>query len=153
MNLFKPKSKIQANILEIFSILLFFVFFSLHRYIPIEYRYSSYYWVPMFFIILAFSYSSGIISKILSNSFFVKLGHVSFAFYLIHQLVIIYIMYLVNKYSILLNRSLLSFIMLLVSGLASFIMHYYIELPLNEKIKSLFTKTRIKEVKPSYDAI
>lgn len=85
---------IFINILEFTSIVLLFLMILISPTIPEQYKYASYYWLPMCIMIISFSYTShnkksgGIISHILSYPLFVKLGEVSFCFYMIHTICI-----------------------------------------------------------------
>lgn len=65
-------------------------FFVFHSYVPQVYRYSVYYWIPVSLLIGVFSMSSGPFARLLSHPRLVQLGEVSFAFYLLHQIVIRY---------------------------------------------------------------
>lgn len=73
---------------EILAIVILAIFFYFHRSLPISYRFSIYYWIPILVVLFTFSKSSGILSKILANKFWVYLGEASFSFYLLHFLVI-----------------------------------------------------------------
>lgn len=136
---FIEKNKPIYNI-EVLSIFVFVIFFIFHNYIDIGYRYSIYYWIPMFLIILAFSLSSvgdkkTAISKFLSNKHMVWLGEISFCFYLIHLLVIKIIEHLVIKFSLNIDGLLLLMIILGITIIASAISYKHIEKPLNRKVK------------------
>jgi peptidoglycan/LPS O-acetylase OafA/YrhL len=63
----KKERRINYTYLEISAILLLLFFFWLHQSIPPVARYSFYYWLPMTFLIFAFSFQKGKISKILSQ--------------------------------------------------------------------------------------
>lgn len=89
-NIKKSPSFLNSTLLEIGSVVIFVLFFSFHDEVPKVYRYSIYYWIPMFIVILIFSISRGFFSSLLSNGLFVYLGQISFGFYLIHQLVVRY---------------------------------------------------------------
>lgn len=85
------RKKENSSKLEIISIAVLFAFFILHKNIPQNLRYDTYYIIPFAFIIYAFSFDSGIISKILKNNFFQKLGDISLEFFMIHLLIIKFI--------------------------------------------------------------
>jgi peptidoglycan/LPS O-acetylase OafA/YrhL len=74
----------RDTMLELAAILLFCIFFALHLKVPIVYRLSVYYWVPMAVLLYVFSRSDGGFSKLLSVPVFVLLGNASYAFYLLH---------------------------------------------------------------------
>ena len=68
--------------------LLFFVLaYAFANHIPMVYRYGMYYWLPVALLIYAFSLP-GFWHRVLSRRWLVWLGEVSFAFYMIHLLVI-----------------------------------------------------------------
>ncbi len=128
-----------ASIVEIGSIVLLAVFLSFHQYIPIGYRYSCYYWLPMTLLIYTFSYSKGIISNILSNRILVFLGEISFGFYMIHMLAIKYYEYLPQKFAALkylLPKSYIeAIVVFVVTLILSMITYKWYETPANKFIK------------------
>lgn len=135
----KIKNKINyklGNILEFSSIIIFIIFFMAHFWIDKAFRYSIYYWIPMSFIILAFSLQKGLLSKILQNKILVYLGEISFAFYLTHLIV----------RSLYLNLNLpisfffTTFVWLIVSLLLSSIIFEFFEKPVNKYLKTKFIK-------------
>lgn len=123
-------------------LVLFFIF---HSSLPVSFRFSIYYWLPMCLIILT-SANSFIseknvtwITKFLSWKWFVYLGEISFGFYLIHYLVITY----THKYNglrgIHLDGIPLALLMFLITFIASIFTYEVIEKPFNKKIKNLFS--------------
>lgn len=132
------------NILEICSILSLIIFFIFKQHFSISFRYSIYYWIPMCLIILTFAITSvntknkTVISTLLSKKGLVYLGEISFAFYLIHYI----IMEIVIKYNTLLTNQIsefyLTFIIFSLTLLSSIFVFEKFEKPLNKKIKSLF---------------
>ncbi|MGE8555252.1 MAG: acyltransferase family protein [Chryseobacterium jejuense] len=137
--------KITLTFFEIGSLAILAIFFLLHNNLPISYRFSIYYWLPMCLIILSatnsFITERNItwITKILSWKCFVYLGEISFGFYLIHYLVITY----AHKYNgmggIHLNGIPLALIMFSITLIASIFAYEIIEKPFNKKIKNLFS--------------
>lgn len=103
----KLKNFIQnnSNYFEISSIIIFAIFLALHNLVDRGYRFSVYYWLPMFMIILVFSYQKGVLSRLLSNPLFIILGEISFGFYMFHFIIIRYTIMLSTKF-IFLNNSL-----------------------------------------------
>ena len=79
----------RGSLLEILSIVLFAGFYIYADQIPKVYRYSCYYWLPVALLLLSFSLQKGIVSRILSNRFFVIGGEISYSFYLIHLFVLL----------------------------------------------------------------
>ena len=134
-----------SNILEIFSLFTLIVFFLFKDDVYINFRYSVYYWIPMCLIIFSFAFSflhaksNNIITNFLSKKWLVYLGEISFAFYLIHYIVI----NVVRKFDKLLgnpiNEIFLVMIMFSITLLSSIFAFEKIEKPFNKKIKSLFT--------------
>lgn len=133
-----------SNILEIASFATIFVFFIFKDYISINFRYSIYYWIPICMLIFSFaltfllSKNNNIISKFLSYKWLVYLGEISFAFYMIHYLVID-VLIRFNKflgYEISeINLIIIMFIITLVSSIFAF---EKIEKLFNKKIKNFF---------------
>jgi len=78
----------NSSLIQISSIVLFSLFFSFHLIVDVTFRYSVYYWIPMLAIIFSFSFSNGFFAYTLKNRILVYLGEISFAFYLLHFLVI-----------------------------------------------------------------
>ena len=138
----KPRTAKTATLREFLAIGLFLLFFSLHAYIPQGYRYSCYYWIPMALAILMFSYSSGYISIILSKGWLVKAGEISFAFYMLHQLVIRYISIIEGKLHLINNYYLLILIMFIISIVASYLSYVFFEMPINRYVKKINFKTK-----------
>jgi peptidoglycan/LPS O-acetylase OafA/YrhL len=118
-----------ASILEISSVIILLIFFGLHQYIPSAYRYSFYYWLPMMLVIYSFSFHSGVISKLLSYQSMVLLGEISFGFYLIHHLVIRYVLALNIKYFNFSSQFIIIVITLLGTVIASYFSYKIIEKP------------------------
>lgn len=137
----KPLKQYVVNGLFSFSIVLFFIFFYFHNRIEIGFRYSIYYWIPMFSIILFSAvkslpiYRPGIITRILSTKQLIYLGEISFAFYLIHQLVIRYYSGLAGYFKFEFNVILVGIFVFLFSIICSIFAFEIIEKPFNSKIK------------------
>jgi len=127
-------SRSKANILEITSVLLLLGLLWFHSSIPIRFRYAAYYWPAIALIIYAFAFQKGLLSKLLSLRFFTVLGEISFAFYMLHFLVIRLFSGLGNQHR---APSLsLNILILIISTLVlSLAVHYRIEKPLTRFIK------------------
>ncbi len=134
------KYKNTFTFIEIGSIILFFIFFTFHKYIPFGYRLFGYYWIPMSLLILIFSYQSGYISKLLSGKMMIVLGEISFSFYLIHQLIIKFIYALNKKMHWTENGILLILVVFFISLILSYLMYNFIELPSNRYLKNKLIK-------------
>jgi peptidoglycan/LPS O-acetylase OafA/YrhL len=137
------------NFLEVAGIATLVIFFIFHNNIPISYRFSIYYWLPMCMIIVGVSHififneSTTWISKILSWKILVYLGEISFGFYLINYLVLIY----ANKFNGLFGLHIKNipyavetFIITLIVSIFAF---EYIEKPLNRTIKNMFLRIEL----------
>lgn len=138
-------SKTTFSVFEISAYIILGFFFIFHKNLPISYRFSVYYWLPMCLIILS-SAQSFIsernitwVTKFLSWKWFVYLGEISFAFYLIHYLVITYTIKYNGLRGIYLNGTLLALTMFFITLIASIFAYEVIEKPLNKKIKNLFS--------------
>ena len=131
-------------LLEILAIIVFIMFFLLHCYIPISYRYSVYYWIPMLLIILAASKQyfsaddNGIFNYLLSNRIMVYLGEISFCFYMLHKLVISYVRGIFKFLEVDISASIIAVICFILALVASIFAFENIEKPLNKKIKAYF---------------
>ena len=130
----------RATLAELFTMLIFLIFFIFHNYFARGFRFSIYYWIPMCLIIYTFVQNKGYISKILSNHILVFLGEISFGFYMIHYLVITYGNMLKNIYFINFNEILLSAIYFITTLLISFLSFIYFEKPMNTFIKKKLIK-------------
>ena len=145
------KTKVAINLsvysyveIGVFAVLM--IFFLSKDYFPISYRYSTYYWIPMFLLILA---ASGpltfgekrltLMQKFLSHRWLVYLGEISFGFYLIHYLVISYVLKYQHLFIIQLDGIALTAIMFFITLITSIFAFEIIEKPLNKKIKNLFS--------------
>lgn len=90
-------SDVVASFLQYFSVLLLIAFIFFKSEIPQGYRYDLYYMLPMAIIVLSFSYGNGYLSKLISSKLLILLGEASFALYLVHQIVIRYIV-IINQH-------------------------------------------------------
>jgi peptidoglycan/LPS O-acetylase OafA/YrhL len=133
---------------EIAALALFVTFFHFHREVPIVYRYSCYYWVPIALILLSFAYQRGYISTLLSGRVMVLLGEISFGFYLIHQLVIRWLTYENQQRGLLNNMYVLAALVFGLSILLSYLLHRYVEVPCNQYIKARFKRSRFRAAPP-----
>jgi peptidoglycan/LPS O-acetylase OafA/YrhL len=128
----------SANFFELASVASFILLFYFHHQIDIRYRYGVYYWPAMSAIILAFSFQKGFLSKAISYRWCIVLGEISFAFYLIHYLVMRY--YIINDPTHQLQPISIVCLLLFTSLFLSFALHYLIEVPVNSWIKNRMSK-------------
>ncbi|MDH1602244.1 acyltransferase [Empedobacter sp. GD03739] len=80
----------RGTLIEIAAITVLAIFFYFHNDVARAFRYGIYYWIPMVGIVLIFALQKGFFSKILQHKILVYLGEISFAFYMIHMIVIKY---------------------------------------------------------------
>jgi len=130
------KEKCNPNLYQPLSIVIFILFVcaSVEYDIPQVFMYDLFFVLPFLLIIYAFSNNKGFISKGLFFKPIVILGEASFAFYLIHQLVIRYLNVIDGKFIPIdvLSRASLA---LLISLISSVILFYLFEKPMNKHIK------------------
>jgi peptidoglycan/LPS O-acetylase OafA/YrhL len=131
---------INYNILEFSSLVLLIVFFIFHRELPLVVRYSVYYWLPMSFLILVFSFQKGVLSRLLSNSTLILLGEISFGFYMFHQLVLKYFLQYNKSHFHIANEYYIISIILIISLLISYISLTWFENPVNKYLKRVLIK-------------
>lgn len=80
----------KGTLIELAAISVLAIFFYFHNDVARAFRYGIYYWIPMVGIVLIFALQKGLFSKILQHKTLVYLGEISFAFYMIHMIVIKY---------------------------------------------------------------
>ncbi|WP_412850313.1 acyltransferase family protein [Chryseobacterium sp. PMSZPI] len=133
------------NFLEIGGIVTLVLFFIFHDNIPVSYRFSIYYWLPMCMIILGasssfiFKETTTWISKILSWKVLVYLGEISFGFYLIHYLVLTYTIKFNGLIGLHIKSAPYAIEMFVITLITSIFAFECIEKPSNNKIKNLFS--------------
>ncbi len=123
---------------EAVSVAVFLLFISLRQSVPQNLRFSFYYWLPMCLVILSIACEKGWLARLLTHRVFVKAGEMSFAFYLIHLLVIQYAGWLNYRLHLTGNFFLLSAGMLIISLCAGYLLHRYVERPCNAWIRNLY---------------
>lgn len=124
--------------LELCSILFLALHLILYPYVSEKFSFASYYWLPMSFLILVFALfdkSGGEFSAILRFDPLVKLGTISFSFYMIHQLAMELFNKILYKLDIELpiGLKLISFFLLILLG--SIIIYHYYEKPIASLLK------------------
>lgn len=125
-----------ATTLEVVAVILIALFLYFHDEVSQAARYSSYYWLPVFVLILAFSFQAGKLSSFLSKKWMVVLGEISFSFYMFHQLVIRYYQQLNADFFQITNPWVSITLLLTISLFISYAAYYLIEKPLNNYIVS-----------------
>lgn len=123
------------NSLEVFAVLFFLIHYWLKDFISTDFRWSVYYWLPMALLVFTFALQNGFISKILSAKLCIWLGEISFAFYMIHQLVI-QLLWIINyKFRLFENGYVLILFAFTLSLLGSGLLFRYFEKPLNNYLR------------------
>ena len=117
----------RATIIEFSVIVVLVLSFIYHTHIPIGYRYSVYYWIPICLLLFTFSYQNGFFSLLLSFKFMIKLGEISFSFYLIHMIVARYFKLFLEDVYLFKNDLVLTVTIFTVSIILSYFSHYYFE--------------------------
>lgn len=127
-----------SSFLEVISILIFFVFCYFSQHIDQKFKWSIFFWFPMSLIILVFAFQKGKISNFLSNKSLLILGEISFAFYMVHQLVIQLLGLLNYKFHFFENGYLLILTAFVSSLVLSYLVHFYFERPLNYYLRKKY---------------
>jgi peptidoglycan/LPS O-acetylase OafA/YrhL len=117
----------RATFIEFSVILVIVLFFRYHTHIPIGYRYSVYYWIPICLLLFTFSFQNGLVSRLLSFNFMIKLGEISFSFYLIHMIVARYFKLFLEDVYMFKNDLVLTLTIFTISLILSYFSHYYFE--------------------------
>ncbi|MGL1902920.1 MAG: acyltransferase [Fibrobacterales bacterium] len=94
---FKKYSFKVVTYMQCLSVVLLVLFYVMFPNVSIYYRYSVYYILPFALLVVSFSNGQGWLSKLIDKKRFILLGHASFAFYLVHQLIIKYGELIVEK--------------------------------------------------------
>ncbi len=134
-----PQKPILYTGMEAGAILLVVASYSLAYFIPFSFRQSVWYWIPMGLLIATFYFQRGKISQFLSHHIFVKLGEISFAFYLFHYLTIQLMRIVVLKLGLNIAPIPEFLIALVASTAIAYCAHQYIEKPANRFIRNRFS--------------
>lgn len=130
--------KLLASIFEISSVIfLLLMVVVATKYIDnMNVRYDLFFIPPMLAILCAFLFNNGILSRLLSYRLFIRLGEASFAFYMIHLIIITQMVEVlnpkINKVSSVLFYSLSCFVLSLLISLA---IYYFYESPINKILR------------------
>ena len=138
-------SRSFITLLEVLSILLFFLFYYYHDQISQAYRFSIYYWLPLSIIVLVFALEKGYLSKLISQRQLVYLGEISFSFYMLHELIIRYYSFIFRKMlglsgNHLMNTVIIFFITLILSILT---FEFY-----EKRVSKILKNWRFKNLSP-----
>jgi peptidoglycan/LPS O-acetylase OafA/YrhL len=130
---FRANKRVVYSVFEISTLSLFLIFLFYSKSFISDLRYSYYYWIPMSLIILVFAFQNGIISHFLSKNIFILLGEISFSFYLIHQIILRYLVGINIKYYHFASSDIALIIFALFISLGfSYLSFSYIEIPLGK---------------------
>lgn len=128
------------NYLEIGSIALFGLSVFLSEYVPVNFRYSVYYWPSISLLLFTFAYQRGFISKLISIKPLLRLGEASYCFYMIHVLVIQIIPDALKIPKD--NPFYYTGSVLLICICLSYLLHKFFELPVNKFLKNNLTTSK-----------
>jgi len=135
--LFRKRSEIKPNfvvftILEVLTLCSIFVVHKLSHFIDPALR-SGIIYVPFIAtMILVYSFQCGVVSKILQHKFLVTLGEISFAFYMIHQLVIRYDNLFITWKG---SQTVHDLFLFVISVTISYFVYTFYEIPMRNKIR------------------
>lgn len=125
----------NGTLLEVCVLIIFLLFYISAYFIPQVYRHSLWYWIPVGLLVSVFYFRSGYISEVLSNRWLVLLGEISFAFYMIHTIILWYLkraFFLLHIHT----PDLVIFILgIIISVIVSFFSFKYFETPVNKWLK------------------
>ena len=105
-------------------------------FVPLSMRFSAWVMPAWGFLILVFADGRGAISRALAHRALVRLGEVSFAFYLCHLAVIVAVGRIIAP-----ERPLFAFVALTVTLLMSFALYHGVEQPLRVRVRALLTRS------------
>jgi peptidoglycan/LPS O-acetylase OafA/YrhL len=128
---------------QLFAMGVFLLFFLDHQNVPMIYRKSWYYWLPVVLLIYSFSdvSSNSILSRLISNKWLVLLGDISFSFYLLQRILFRYLL-LLNDRALHIQSQLflVLFDFVLLVGF-SYLSYTYFEKPANLYVKKVFKES------------
>ncbi|MCM4161707.1 acyltransferase [Antarcticibacterium flavum] len=124
-----------ATLLEVGAIALFFIFFGFHSFIPVPLRISMFFWLPIMALIFILAHQAGRISYLLSHKRLILLGEISFSFYMLHGLIMRYILALDRRIKLVEQEYVLMLISFLAVLIASYYSYNYLERPANVYLK------------------
>lgn len=128
------------SLIEILCIALFIGFYIMAEYVPLVYRCSVYYMLPIALLILVFSWSGGAVSKIFSNKIFIWLGETSYGFYLYHFILVSLVIRIFNMFELDCEPWLGVLIIFVLTLFVSGISYSRFEKPVNKWIKNKLLK-------------
>lgn len=135
----KTFSFIQKSMLECVTILFLVAILVIFPYIPLRFSCASYYWVAMALLILVFAIldkQGGIFSLLLSKNILLRLGEISFSFYMIHQLGIWVVSACFNKLQVDIGWEIKVLVIFIIVLIGSFLVYRYYEKPITSFLKT-----------------
>ena len=108
-----------------------------------NFRFSLYYLFPMTFIVFAFSFDRGVLSRLLANRVLVYLGESSYCLYMIH---LMFLGYVIPRLFIDIDKNSIVSVLVVLALMAvcivplSCLLHSAVEKPLNKYLKSIFIR-------------
>lgn len=131
----------MKSLIEILSIVLLVACLILFPLVPQRVTFSIFYWIPMFLLIMVFALfdqAGGIVSRMLKNTFLIKMGSVSFSFYMIHLLAFIVLDSCITKLGLNIIWYIKLPIYFVVVSACSLLIFKYYEKPIASYLKNRF---------------
>lgn len=140
---FSKVSKTNATLLEIITLIMIIVTVVLSPQFNDNLRYGLVFAPFWSLIIFIFAFQKGIISTLLKNKILVYLGEISFSFYMVHNLILSYILFLWKPD---INMTLLICLCFILTLITSSLLYHCYEEPMRKRVKQFFyTKLEYKK--------
>ena len=140
-NISKCITTSTASLIEICCIILLCGVVLLYKHVHINYMYALINMFVVGFLILitlTLDCKTGTIFNILRNKLLLKMGEVSFSFYMIHVLAMSIFNRIIAKYNITIDWELKLFIYFIIISIASIIIYNYFEKPVSKYLQKRF---------------
>jgi peptidoglycan/LPS O-acetylase OafA/YrhL len=136
------RSAIIFSVLE-FSVLCLLIF-TVSQSIQVNQnlRYGLVFIPVLMLLIYVFAFQKGRLSKFLSKKLFIYLGNISFSFYMVHNLILSYILFLWNPN---INSVVLICACLILAVFSSSLLFHFIEEPMRKKVKNSLEERLLKD--------
>lgn len=135
-------SRSKGNFMEWSSVLILGLFLLFRNEVPLHWRYSAYYWIPMLVLIYTFAKGAGQISAFFTKPFPVLLGEASYSFYLIHVPVAILLLIVFRKLGWTPGPAMYIGTHFILTLAGSVILFRFLERPLNRFLRSRLLNSR-----------
>lgn len=139
-----------CTLLELGSIFCFtlFVAISLKLNVSMLWKYDLYYLFPTIFMIFAFSFDRGFISYLMNNRVLIFLGDASFAFYMCHQIILVWVkINFYGKINSIQSVFIYSFLALAITIVVSGLVHSLFEKPIYKYLRKKYNSYWLKSPK------